>query len=334
MIYFFCTRRNSSPIVQYLRAIWPGGTGARIEVVHYEDIARFGGRGGLVVFSDVELLAEDQRAAAAALHARLVAEPGRFRVWNNPSRSARRMDVLDTLAAAGTNRFRAFRAGGDLPADLRYPVFVRDEHEHTGALTALLRDGKELDAALAGLRAGARKEGPLLVVEYLAYASADGYFRKYSVFRFGGRLVPKHVLFSDNWMLKVPDYERFIGADWLDEETLYLKECGERGQVEDIFDRFAVDYGRIDYAVVNGRVQVFEINTNPTLLKPSNLQPGPRLATHRWFAGHADEAWLAGDPGEGAGLWRRSAWRLHRPKLNPRSWWRRRGGFAGCGTNV
>lgn len=326
MIYFFSTRRNSSPMVQYLRAIWPGATGARIEVVHYENIARFAARGGLVVFSDIELLDGERRAEAAGLHARLADDRGRFRVWNNPSLSARRMDVLDTLAADGTNRFRAFRAGGALPADLRYPVFVRDEHEHTGALTGLLRDEAELNEALAGLRAGTRREEePLLAVEFLPYASADGFFRKYSIFRMGDHLVTKHVLFSDDWMLKTPDYGRFVGEGWLKEEESFLNQCPEREQVKAIFDRFAVDYGRIDYAVVEGRVQVFEINTNPTLLKPANLQPGPRLATHQWFARHAEAAWLAGDPGEEPGVARRLKWRLHRPKLNPRPWWRRLG---------
>jgi hypothetical protein len=74
--------------------------------------------------------------------------------------------------------------------------------------------------------------------------------------------------------------------------------------------------------VVEGRVQVFEINTNPTLLKPANLASGPRLATHQWFERHAGEAWLASDAGAGPGPWRRLKWRLHRPKLNPRPWWR------------
>lgn len=322
MIYFFCTRRNSSPMVQYLRAIWPGAMGARIEVVHYEDMARFGARRGLAVFSDVELLDDAQRVAAGVLHARLKAEPERFRVWNNPLRSARRFQVLDTLAAEGTNRFRAFRAGEPLPADLRYPVFVRDEHEHNGALTVLLRDEAELTAALASLRAGSHAGGPLLVVEFLSYGSADGFYRKYSIFRFGDTLVPKHVLFSDEWMLKTPDYARFVGGGWLEEETAWLDGSAEHGQVRGIFERFEVDYGRIDYALVEGRVQVFEINTNPTLLKPENLAAGLRLSVHRRFAVQAEEAWETYDSGENPGLLRGVAWRLHRPKLNPRPWWR------------
>lgn len=325
MVYFFCTRRNSSPIVQYLRAIWPRAAGARFEVVHYENIARFRARGGLAVFSDVELLDDAQRAAAGALHARLTAEPGRWRVWNNPSRSARRMDVLDTLARDGGSGFRAFRAGGVMPEDLRYPVFVRDEHEHNGPLTGLLHGEAELSAALAGLRAGAHAEAPLLVVEFLNYASADGVFRKYSISRFGDTLVPKHVLFSADWVVKTPDYNLFGESRWLSEEAEYLKGCAESAQVKAIFDRFEVDYGRIDYAVVNGTVRVFEINSNPTLLRMTHLAPGPRQAVHREFAARAEAAWLSQDPGAGPGLLRRLRWRLERPKNKPRRWWQKRG---------
>jgi hypothetical protein len=33
-----------------------------------------------------------------------------------------------------------------------------------------------------------------------------------------------------------------------------------------IFDQAAIAYGRIDYTIVDGRIQIFEINTNPTIL--------------------------------------------------------------------
>ena len=324
MIFFLCLRRNAVPIVQYLRTIWPDKFGARIEPVCYEDLARLKIRRGLYVFSDIELLDDVRRAEAMALHARLLAEPGRYRVWNDPARSARRFDVLDAMAREGINRFRAFRADEALPADVRYPVFVRDEHEHKGALTPLLADEAAVRAAIAELRAGSRPTGPLLVVEYLEYESADGIYRKYSVFRLGDRLLAKHVLFSPDWLLRTPDVKRFAGPKWLEEEWRFLRDDAAHEALRGVFERLHIDYGRIDYTLVDGRVQVFEINSNPMLLKPSQFRPdGPRLEIHRWFADRFAEMMTAADPVRRVPFLRRIWWRLHKPKSDPTPWWRR-----------
>ncbi|MBC8008697.1 MAG: hypothetical protein H7067_01210, partial [Burkholderiales bacterium] len=296
-------------------------------LVTYEELALLRPGPGLYVFSDIELLDDGQRAQAAALHARLKAEPGRYRVWNDPTRSARRFDVLERMAKDGRNRFRAFRAGGALPDDLRYPVFVRDENEHTGSRTPLLHNAEELGAALEELRAGERPTQPLLVMEWLNYGDADGVFRKYSMFRWGDVLVRKHVLFSSEWLLRTPEENpRFQAPEFLAEEQAFL--CGGGAgdahdeEVREIFDLLAVDFGRIDYTVVDGRIQVFEVNTNPLALRPKQLEPGPRRPVHAAFAARADAAWRAGDPAPRASWTRRLWWRIHRPKVLPIPWWR------------
>jgi hypothetical protein len=327
MIYYLSTRRNDTPIRQYLRAVWPSGVVARFVPVTYEELPCFRPGPGLYVFSDVELLDDKQKQQAAALHARLKAEPARYRVWNDPTRSARRFDVLESMAKEGRNEFRAFRAGEPLPDDLRYPVFVRDENEHTGTRTPLLKNSEELHAALGGLRAGSRPTQPLLVVEWLNYGDADGVFRKYSLFRWGDILVRKHVLFSSDWMLRNPEEGmRFKTPEFLAEEQAFLFGGGPGDahdeEVRKIFDRLAVDFGRIDYTIANGRIQVFEINTNPLALRPAQLEPGPRRPVHAEFAARSEAAWRAADPASQAPWARRLWWRIHRPKVLPVSWWR------------
>lgn len=327
MIYYFSTRRNDTPIRQYLRAVWPSCVVARFVPVTYEELPRFRPGPGLYVFSDVELLDDEQRRQATELHVRLKADPARHRVWNDPARSARRFEVLDRMAKEGRNGFRAFRAGGPLPEDLRYPVFVRDENEHTGTRTPLLHNAEELRAALEELRAGARPTQPLLVVEWLDYGDANGVYRKYSMFRWGDILVRKHVLFSSDWMLRTPeDGPRFKAPEFLEEEQAFLSGGGAGDahdeEVRKIFDRLAVDFGRIDYTVADGRIQVFEINTNPVALRPTHFAPGPRRPVHAAFAARAEVAWRAGDPASRAPLLRRLWWRIHRPKVLPVAWWR------------
>ncbi len=326
MIYYFSMRRNETPIRHFLRAVWPSGIVARFILVTYEELPDLRPGPGLYVFSDIELLDEAQRAQAAELHARLKAKPDLYRVWNDPARSARRFDVLERMARDGGNRFRAFRAGGPLPEDLRYPVFVRDENEHTGAQTPLLHNAEELHAALAGLRSGSRPTQPLLVVEWLDYGDADGVYRKYSMLRMGDALMRKHALFSSDWVLRTPESDgRFAAPGFLAEEQAFLEGGGDAhdAEVRAIFDSLAIDHGRIDYTVVGGRIQVFEINTNPQALRPKQLEPGPRRPVHAAFAAGAVAAWRAGDPAGGVPWLRRLWWKINRPRLWRLPWWRR-----------
>lgn len=323
MIYYHCLKRNRQPIIYYLRAIWPEVAGAKIVPVYYDDAQRaFRPRPGLHVFSDIELLTPELRGRAIGRHQALLRDLDACVIWNDPAKSAGRYEVLSRLAADGSNRFRAFRADGDLPADIRYPVFIRDEHEHTGALSPLLADRSELDRSLAAFRTSSRSGRALLVVEFLNYASTDGFFRKYSVFRLGDRFIPKHVLFDSGWMLKQPDYDK-LTAEMQAEERGYLASESGHGEVRGIFEKLSIDYGRIDYAVVQGRVQVFEINTNPIILKAEYFKAeNRRRDVHRWFATRFANTLSAADPG-GCPLAARLRWRINKPKFGLTPWWLR-----------
>ena len=116
----------------------------------------------------------------------------------------------------------------------------------------------------------------LLAVEYLTYGRTDGLFVKYSMMRIGDEVVPRHVLFSHEWVLKDPD---MVDDRLMLEEDLYVRESPHRLAVLDIFQRAGIDYGRIDYTLANGRIQVFEINTNPIVLLGI-----PKLAPRRWHS--------------------------------------------------
>jgi hypothetical protein len=327
VIFHLFVRRAECPTVSYLQAIWPDPFGLRIEPVRYDEIDRFTARPGLYIFSDTDLMDDVTRRRAAELHARLKTNPSLYRVWNDPVKTARRFDVLDRLRRDGVNRFRAFRVGEPLPADLRYPVFVRDEHAHKGPLTPLLTDEAALRAAITELRARARPVQPLLIVEHIDYASADGVYRKYSIFRAGDRLIRKHLLFAGHWVLKEPQGVKFDSPEWLQEERDFLDEKSHDwmdAEVKTLFERLAVDYGRIDFTVMEGRLQVFEINTNPIILRPMHLRPdGPSLAMHRSFDGLFQAALKSAECGGGPSLMRRIEWSLHRPWTNPTPWWRR-----------
>ena len=102
-----------------------------------------------------------------------------------------------------------------------------------------------------------------MVVEYVDCAAADGLFRKYSAMNVGGTLIARHILFSRNWVTKKAD---FVSAATVEEEIAFQENFPHRAQVAEIFRLAGVDYGRVDYGLKNGRVQVWEINTNPTVV--------------------------------------------------------------------
>ncbi len=312
--------------------------GARIEPVCYDELHRFEPGPGLYVFVDTELLDEEIRARATALHRQLCAKPELYRVWNDPSRSTLRFELLERLWSEGKNSFRAYRLGDGarpaVPAGMRYPVFVRDENLHRGPLTPLLENEAAVKDAVAKLRApGAEGDGgPLLVVEFLDYQSPDGVYRKYAFMRVGGKCFPRHLLFSRGFSVKAPKGDEFDGKAWLDEEMRFLNsDAGYAPQIQELFEACAIEFGRIDYTVVNGKVQVFEINSNPVMLKPSYFTTSARKPVHIIFRRDVMRLLEENDPSPHVSVWRRLRWRFHRPKLRPRPWW---GFFGNFGPSV
>ena len=248
MIFYVTTRSH-----RYTMSLYLDGLGHavkdRIRIVAYEQL-----RGhlppGAYVFADLERLKPWWREFASRVHDRLVA--GGRRVLNDPARSLCRYDLQSRLR--DRQDFRVFRAA-EVPADLRYPVFLRGEMDHDGPATDLIENGRELAAAL-------REHPGSLVVEQLHTADYDGVFRKYSAFRVGDAIFPRHLFFSRDWVVKHADLadERLIR-----EELDYFERNPHAVELREIFDLADIDYGRIDYALKDDRIQVWEINTNPNI---------------------------------------------------------------------
>lgn len=235
---------------------------------------------GAVIFSDLERLSHRERAAATVLWDALE-QPGQVRL-NHPGRALRRKDLLNVLRREGLNRFDAF-SPSDLPATLRFPVFVRDASNHWGSLTPLLSSEAELQRWLARMALKSALSDnirELLVVEYVDTSDATGIYRKYSAFRIGERILPRHVLFSKGWVLKKPD---LLEPEFLREEQVYIDTNPDEAWLRKVFDLARIDYGRIDYSVLDGEPQVWEINTCPTVI-PRGADDGPRRDLHRRFA--------------------------------------------------
>ncbi len=294
MIHYVVTAGNDRHTMRRFQRSWAGPLRDRIRIVAYERLPATASP-GLYVFSDIERLRPGERAAAAEARVRLAAAGPAFRVLNDPARVLAREDLLRALHDRGHNAFRAWRADEGLVA-ARFPVFIRAANAHEGSFTGLLRRPEEVEPAIRRVlrwRWRFRRQD-LLVVEFLGTADARGVFRKYSAMRIGDTLVARHLLFGADWVVKKP---ALLDAAHLREEQEFLDSFPHREQVAAAFEIAGIEYGRIDYALLDGRIQVWEINTNPVLIPHPRRVAGPRLDRNRRFGDEVIEALGALDAG-------------------------------------
>ncbi len=258
-------KRAHAYTVQYYLDTWGRDLRGLVRPMYYEEVA-FGGRlkPGAYIFADLERLDDSYLAFAKQIWALLSTRPDSFRALNNPSKALRRYDLLRTLHTAGINQFVAHRVNnGAMPK--KFPLFLRRESEHNGAISPLLQSSQELESAIAQAVREGQNINDLLAVEFCDTSDAAGLFRKFSAFRVGDRVMPRHLLHSRDWVIKLADD---VSDDCVREEQQFIQTDPHEQEIRRIFELANVDYGRIDYAIKDGKVQVWEINTNPTITVP------------------------------------------------------------------
>jgi hypothetical protein len=296
LIHYLCSQKHSYPLGSFLEA-WAQDMAHRFRQISYESLASGPPerREGVYIFADLERLTPRGLEVAVAFRNSLRALGDRARVLNDPTRALRRYDLLRTLYDGWINSFDAYRVTeARRPRSL--PVFLRREFDHGGPIAPLLATSEQLDVAIARLKAqgdSAEELEGTIIVEFRDTADAGGLYRKYGAFNIDGRIFPRHLLFSRNWCVKEPD---LVGPEHVEEELRYAGSFPHAGEIRRIFQIARIDYGRIDYSFYDGRLQVWEINTNPLLVTREMAEPGaPRHELHYGFAGMVREAFLALD---------------------------------------
>lgn len=210
------------------------------------------------VFGDVEALAGRHLDAAIRLADRL--GDADVQVVNHPRRALGRRALLDQLFEEGVNPFRVHPLRDR--AHVRYPVFLRHERRHW-QLSGLLGSSREVERAIVGAVLRGRDPEELLLVEFFDTSDDDGMFRKYGAYMVGDTIVPQHVMFSRHWLVKddLP-YEPWMTAEALQ----YVLDNPHAAQLAPVCSRAGISYGRVDYACLDDRLVVWEINTNPTVM--------------------------------------------------------------------
>jgi hypothetical protein len=252
-----------------------------IQVRAYSDLASLEWLpGGTYIFTDLERLTPGLSLLVADLWAQLEAAGSSVRLLNHPLRALRRADLLNTLHAAGRNDFIAYRLTDDR-SKIRFPAFVRGANDHEGSRTDLLNTHEAIDTNIQAAVCHGHEPRNLLIVEYLSAADAAGVFHKYSAFRVGSQIVPRNVMFSRKWMIKFPD---LFDGDKVARQREFLEKNPHATALREIFDLAHIEYGRCDYAVINGRLQVWEINTNPIIMRARAEYEPVALPNQEYFA--------------------------------------------------
>ena len=273
MIRFVVPREQEFGIGDYL-ATWGRGLAGMVELLHYEALPALRSvPPGTYIFLGLDQLTPGGTALVCALQDQLRAATPPMPVLNDPRTALLRYDLLTQLHRQGLNRHGVARVGADT-SQLRFPLFLRENLRHTGSLSPLLHTPADVERALGRAALKGYRLDELLLVEYLDTTDAQGRFRKYSAFIVGRQVVARGMAVGTDWMLKA-DANQFSEAS-LREEWEYAHHNPFEDQLRRMFEVSGTDFGRMDFAVKDGRVEAWEINTNPT------IGPGRTAAWEDW----------------------------------------------------
>ena len=216
-------------------------------------------RAGMYIFSDLERLTPAETELAAKVWSTIVNSGQQVQLLNNPIRAMRRYELLRTLYEQGINPFNVYKLT-EVRMPGKYPVFIRFENDHKGNRSPLLKNKDELLAAISDLEAQGMNRESMMIIEYIDSADERGIYHKYSHFYVYGEVIPRHLFQGESWMLKVPG---ILDETALAEERKFIESNSFQEDISRIFQIAHIDYGRIDFSVINNQILVWEINTNP-----------------------------------------------------------------------
>lgn len=263
MIYYIVTGQHRYTIDRFMAALGERPP-VRIVPVTYGDLFKgMSVEPATVIFSDLERLGAEMQEAAATIWQKLRRSGLPFRLVNHPTGAMLRYELLRTLFEQGINDFNVYRLT-EARRPQRYPVFLRSEDDHRGSETHLLRSAAKVDAVVGRMAAREMSRDTRMLVEYRAAPDRRGLFRVYTAQCIAGTVIPRSVAFSSHWVVKRSTVE--LDDELLAQEREYLATNPHAEFVRRVFRIARIGYGRMDYTVIDGRPQAYEINTNPQLV--------------------------------------------------------------------
>lgn len=280
MIFFLSKKQRLYTIKLFLETLGKD-LAERVRLLPYEKLFRMKTLPvGTYIFADLERLTPEETDQATIVWNTL-AESGRdVRLLNHPARSMRRFELLRHLYDCGINDFNVYRVT-DIDQPRRFPVFVRTESDHNGSMTTLLHTQAELRDEIDNLTAEGHNRDNKITVEFTDVADERGVYHLYQAFIVGSKIVALGLELSYDWINKgesFPSDDEFVNAN-----QRYVETNPHESLLRPVFELARIEYGRMDYAVVDGQIRVFEINTNPYVIENVALEdPVWQHATERY----------------------------------------------------
>jgi hypothetical protein len=281
VVSYFRTERGYGTLIRYGEKYDPAFLVAVAELDYSAIPAMDRLERGLVVFSDMERMNPYQIKLAGAVFDALSAQKNGIKLLNDPRRALRRYELLRKLSELGLNEFGIYRLD-ELGESVRYPVYLRLENDHHGAKTPLLESQAEVAEWTMKLVLEGLDARDLVAIEYCDTSDERGMFRKYSAMRVGRHVFPRHLLVGSRWEVKFHGVEFTAGA--MAEERRYMEENPHEAEVRELFEIANLEYGRIDYSFLKGKLQTWEINSNPDIMPPPDSYPAERRPIQDQFA--------------------------------------------------
>jgi len=328
MLYYVAREQHRYTIDRFLQSLrWHWPKPARfIQAVGYETLfALKRAPVGNYVFTDIDRLSGYEIDAAAEIVKGLRKSDPSTMIANEPQRVLGRYALLRRLYESGFNSFNVWRLDEER-APNAYPVFIRREQDALGPESVLLYSEAEYRSAVAALQSSGKGLAGRIAIQYVPYGDAQGHFRKYGSFHFRGRVVPQHLMIADSWIVKRSAGETSPAN--AKEELNYVRTNPHAEHVRKVFQLAETDFGRVDYCVMNGRIETFEINTNPNFPKARSNDDGQQARREVVIKGVL-QGFSDLDPPHSVG----GVAKFHFPKpklhrLRARSAWRRIGDVA------
>ncbi len=283
MIYYFSTTEHLYTMQKFVES-WKDRLTVPIEVMSYQELIRRRElERGVYIFADIERLSKGQAQVVGRIWHQLSGQVPAEALMNHPQRSMTRFELLKYAHNHRMNSYNVHRIPkGEYTG--AFPMFVRRISEHSGNLTPLLNSQTELDEALAGLPKERAIRRDLMITEFCDISDAKGVYRKYSALRVGDSIVPRSIFFDTKWMQKLGGDTFADNHPYLyDELQSYLEENPHAEELMKVYQAAGLEYGRIDYGVKDGKVQVWEINTNPWTVTSAYLEREARRPYYEIF---------------------------------------------------
>lgn len=213
-----------------------------------------------LIFTDFDLLSSFEMDVAGCIAATARMQSPQLRVLNDPVQVKERFALLHALNRQGISPVRVTRLEtGDMPE--KFPVFIRLEDGSLHPDTGLLKNKDTFSSGLSELKGRGKTLKRRIAVSFENQADSDGFFRKYGAFRIGNHIVPQHILRSKDWMVK--SNRAPVSKAFVEEELAFVQNNPFHDELMKIFEIANIQFGRVDFTITDGRIAVFEINTNP-----------------------------------------------------------------------